>query len=69
MILLYAGNGMSEGLYLFTLLASTRYLLRWIRGGDLRSLAYAAVALAFSYLTRNEAAMAAVLGDDCRCSS
>ena len=62
MILLYAGNGMSEGLYLFTLLASTRYLLRWMQGGDLRSLAYAAVALGFSYLTRNEAAFAALLG-------
>jgi hypothetical protein len=55
MILLYAGNGMSEGLYLFTLAAGTRYLMRWIRDGDLRSLAYAAIALAFSYLTRNEA--------------
>jgi hypothetical protein len=62
MILLYAGNGMSEGLYLFTLLASTRYLLRWINKGDLRSLAYAGVALGFGYLTRNEAATAALLG-------
>jgi hypothetical protein len=62
MIVLYAGNGMSEALYLFTLVASTRYLLRWIRGGDLRSLAYAAVALGFSYLARNEAAGAAMLG-------
>ena len=44
MMLLYAGNGMSEGLYMFTLVASTRYLLRWIHKGDLRSLAYAAVA-------------------------
>ena len=31
MILFYGGNGMSEGLYLFTLVASTRYLLRWMR--------------------------------------
>lgn len=62
MILLYAGNGMSEGLYLFTLLTSTRYLLRWMHRGDLRSLAYAAVALGFAYLTRNEAALAALLG-------
>ena len=62
MILFYAGNGMSEGLYLFTLTASTRYLLRWIHRGDLRSLAYAGIALAFSYLTRNEAAAAALLG-------
>ena len=62
MILYYAGNGMSEGLYLFTLMASTRYLLRWMRDGNLRSLAYSAVALGFCYLTRNEAALAALLG-------
>ena len=54
MILLYAGNGMSEGLYMFTLVASTRYLLRWIRSGDLRSLTYSAVALACTYLVRYE---------------
>ncbi len=60
MILLYGGNGMSEGLFLFTLTASTRYLSRWIRGGDLRSLAYSGVWLGFGYLTRNEAALAAV---------
>jgi hypothetical protein len=62
MILYYGGNGMSEALYLFTLITSTRYLLRWMRDGDLRSLAYSAVALAFCYLTRNEAALAALLG-------
>jgi hypothetical protein len=61
MILLYAGNGMSEGLYLFTLIAATRYLVRWIHTGQLRSLAYAGTALGFCYLTRNEAA-AAVIG-------
>jgi hypothetical protein len=62
MIVLYGGNGMSEGLYVFTLVAATRYLLRWVRSRDLRSLAYAAVALAFSYLTRNEAVGAVLLG-------
>jgi hypothetical protein len=54
MILLYAGNGMAEGLYVFTLVASTRYLMRWIRSGDLRSLAYSSIALACSYLVRYE---------------
>ena len=54
MILLYAGNGMGEGLYVFTLVASTRYLLRWIHKGDLRSLAYSGLALACSYLCRYE---------------
>jgi len=44
---------------MFTLVAATRYLLRWDGQGDVRSLAYAAVALGFSYLTRNEAAAAA----------
>ncbi len=62
MILYYGGNGMSEALYLFTLISSTRYLLRWMRNRDLRSLAYSAVALGFCYLTRNEAALAALLG-------
>ncbi len=62
MILFYGANGMSEGLYLFTLIAATRYLLRWIHTGDLRSMAYAAIALAFSYLTRNEALGAIVAG-------
>jgi hypothetical protein len=62
MILFYGGNGMSEGLFLFTLTASTRYLLRWMDRGDLRSLALAGTALGFSYLTRNEASGAAALG-------
>ncbi len=67
MILLYAGNGMTEGLFVFTLVASTRYFLRWIRDGDLRSLAYSAIAMAFSYLVRYEsvgaiAVAAAVVG-------
>jgi hypothetical protein len=62
MVLFYGGNGMSEGLFLFTLVACTRYLLRWMRDGDLRSLAYSALALAFGYLTRDEAVTAALLG-------
>jgi hypothetical protein len=62
MILLYGGNGMSEGIYLFTLVAATRYLLRWLHRGDLRSLAYAAIMLGVSYLSRNEAVAATLLG-------
>jgi hypothetical protein len=62
MIVFYGGNGMSEALYLCTLVTSARYLLRWMRDSDLRSLAYSAVALGFCYLTRNEAALAALLG-------
>jgi hypothetical protein len=61
MIVLYSGNGMSEALYLFTLVATARYLGRWLRHDDLRSLVYAAVALGFCYLARNEAVLPALL--------
>jgi hypothetical protein len=55
MIVYYGGNGMSEGLYLFTLVATGRYLLRWLQNNDLHSLVYAATALGACYLARNEA--------------
>jgi hypothetical protein len=61
MIIYYAGNGMSEALYTFTLVATARYLLRWIREDDARSLVYAAVALSLAYLDRNEAVGSAVV--------
>jgi len=61
MIVYYGANGMSEGLYLFTLLATCRYLLRWLRTNDLHSLVYAAVALGLCYLDRNEAVGPTVL--------
>lgn len=61
MILLYSANGMSEALYLFTLIATCRYISRWVRNDDLRSLIYAAVALGLCYLARNEAVAAAAL--------
>ena len=60
MIVYSGGNGMSEGLYLFTLVATCRYLLRWFRDDDLASLVYAAIALGLCYLARNEAAGPAV---------
>jgi hypothetical protein len=60
MFLYYGGNGMSEGLYLFTLVATGRYLLRWLRNDDLTSLVYSATALGLCYLARNEAALPAV---------
>jgi hypothetical protein len=62
MILFYGANGMSEALFLFTLVACGRYLLRWLRTGDVRSLVYSAVALGACYLVRNEALGAAMLG-------
>jgi len=61
LILLFGGNGMSEALYLFTMLAATRYLLRWLREDDLASLVFAATALAFAYLERTEPVAAAAL--------
>jgi len=60
MIIYYGGDGMSEGLYLFTLIATSRYLLRWLRHDDLHSLVYAASALGLCYLARNEAVAPAV---------
>jgi hypothetical protein len=62
MILYYSGTGMSEALYLFTLVATTRYLARWLQHGDIRSLVYSALSLALCYLARNEAVVPAVLG-------
>lgn len=61
MIIYYAANGMSDALYIFTLVATARYLLRWLHRDDLRSLAYAAVALGFAYLDRNEAVGSALV--------
>jgi hypothetical protein len=61
MILYYGANGMSEGLYLFTIVATSRYLLRWLRDNDLTSLVYAAIALGACYLARNEAVLPAFL--------
>jgi hypothetical protein len=60
MILYNGGNGMSEALYLFTMLAASRYLSRWLVEGDLPSLVYTAVALGVGYLERSEPVAAAV---------
>ncbi len=57
----FSGNGMSEALYLFTMILTSRYLLRWLRRGDLQSLVYSAAALGVAYLARNEAVGSAVL--------
>lgn len=60
MIVYYAANGMSEALYLFTLIATTRYFARWIRRNDLRSLVYAGIFMGLCYLAREEAVLPAV---------
>jgi hypothetical protein len=54
LIMLFGGNGMSEGWYVFLLLSTTRYYTRWFRDGDLTSLVYAACTLGIAYLDRNE---------------
>ena len=59
MIVLYGANGMSEAIFLFTLLACARQLALWLGSGELRPLVMGAIALAFAYLARNEAAAAA----------
>ncbi|MCW3037733.1 MAG: putative rane protein, partial [Actinobacteria bacterium] len=59
MIVLYGANGMSEAIFLFTLLVCARQLALWLGSGELRPLVIAAIALAFAYLARNEAAAAA----------
>ena len=55
MVIFYGANGMSEALYLLTLIAVCRYLARWVRNDGASSLAFAGLALGFCYLTRNEA--------------
>ncbi len=62
MILIFGGNGMSEALYLFLMLAAARYLLRWLRDGDLASLVFSAGALGFAYLERSEPVTSAAFG-------
>ena len=61
LVLEYAGNGMTEALFLFCLVATTRYLALWLDDGRLRGLAASAGFLAGAYLVRSEAVGAAVV--------
>jgi hypothetical protein len=56
----YGANGMSEATLIFFCLWAARRLATWLRTDDLRSLAWAGIALAFAYLSRYEAAAGAV---------
>jgi hypothetical protein len=60
MVLLYAANGMSEAMFLFFLILTARQLMIWLDQRRVGALAAAGVALAFAYLTRYEAAAAAM---------
>jgi len=60
MVVYYAANGMSEALYVFTTVATARYLRRWLEADNSKSLVYAASMLALCYLAREEAVAVAV---------
>lgn len=60
MIIYYAANGMSEAIFLLTLIVAARYVARWLRDGSLAALVVSGIALALGYLTRYEAIPAAL---------
>jgi lipoprotein signal peptidase len=63
MIIYYAANGLSEAFYLFTMVAATRYLVRWSRDtSSVTSLVYAGSMVGLGILGRNEGIGAALLG-------
>lgn len=55
MIVFYAGNGMSEALFVFFLCWAIRRLMRWVRTDDAHDLTAAGIALGLAYLTRYDA--------------
>ncbi len=61
MTVLFAANGNSEALFLFTLLLGARFLSRWVATQQLAALVTSGLALALAYLTRYEAVAAAAL--------
>ncbi|MDX6199627.1 MAG: hypothetical protein QOJ79_2778 [Actinomycetota bacterium] len=61
MIILYGANGMSEAIFLFFLLLTTRRLASWIDARRTWDLVLGGVALAFAYLARVEAVVPAML--------
>lgn len=60
MILYYGANGMSEAMFIFLLLLTSRHLARWLHRGDQVALVGSGLALALAYLTRPEAVFALV---------
>jgi hypothetical protein len=62
MILYFGANGMSEALFIFTLVGAARYLAQWLREGTARPLVTSAFYLGFAYVVRNEAVAAAAAG-------
>jgi hypothetical protein len=60
MILYYGANGMSEAMFILTMLICVRYMARWAQSGQVVPLALAGTAMAAAYLTRYEAVVAAI---------
>lgn len=60
MVLLYAANGTSEAPFLFFLIVTARYLMRWLDTRSTTALAVSGLALALGYWTRYEAVAAAL---------
>ena len=60
MIVYYGANGMSEAMFILTLVVAVRYLARWVVNPETVPLVVAAFALAAAYMTRYEAVVAAL---------
>jgi hypothetical protein len=60
MIVYYAANGMSEAMFLVTLIVVARYLSRWALTRQTVPLVVAGIGLAVAYMTRYEAVVAAL---------
>jgi hypothetical protein len=60
MIIYYGANGMSEAMFLVTLVVTVRYLSRWASSRETFPLVVAAIALSAAYMTRYEAVVAAM---------
>jgi hypothetical protein len=60
MIVYYGANGMSDAMFLVTLIVTVRYLSRWALTRQTVPLVVAGIALAAAYMTRYEAAVAAI---------
>lgn len=59
MIIYYGANGMSEALFVFTIVWAVRRLARWMSTDDVHDLMVAGCALGLAYLTRYDALAAA----------
>jgi hypothetical protein len=68
MTVLYGANGMSEAIFLFFLLLSSRRLAKWVEARQTWDLVLSGIALGFAYLARNEAVMPAMVAAGLVCA-